>query len=256
MHALVPGGGPTLDGTRWIKSRHPQQRRKRKPYLVDNELLSTRFRELFIAGVERLLKQGELQCDPAALRTQLSALRSSPWVVFIEAPPREDAAPEQVLKYLARYMTGGPISDRRLVSQVGDDITFLARSDDPPTDGSPPPQVPVTISGVEFVRRWSLHILPKGFTKVRRFGGYSNRHCQSYLERCRAGLGLRSPAPDVSSGPSELAEQVESEVSTVCCPHCRQPLVCLAQTHRPSWWLVMTSADRPFWYGAFRPRDG
>ena len=169
MHALVPGGRPSLSGDRWIVTRHPRQRRKRKPYLVDNRLLSERFRELFIAGVERLRRRGELQVeDAAALDTQLATLRDSPWVVYVEAPPHEAASPENVLKYLARYMTGGPIADRRLRSHEQGQVTFLARSDEKPAAGSRPRQVPVTLSGVEFVRRWSLHILPKGYTKVRR----------------------------------------------------------------------------------------
>ena len=77
-----------------------------------------------------------------------------------------------VAKYLARYLTGGPISDRRLVSDEDGFVTFQARVGDK-TGGSKetnfrsPP-------GAEFVRRWCLHILPKGYTKTRRFGGYSN----------------------------------------------------------------------------------
>ena len=69
------------------------------------------------------------------------------------------------MKYLARYLKGGPISDRRLISQVGKEVTFLVRSHDKPTDGSRPPQVLVTPCGEGFVRRWSLHILQKGLNK-------------------------------------------------------------------------------------------
>lgn len=136
MHALVPGGGPSLSGDRWIVTRHPRQRRKRKPYLVDNRLLSERFRAMFLAGVERLQERGELHVeDAAALDTQLSTLGTSPWVVYVEAPPHDDASPEHVLKYLARYMSGGPISDQRLVSHEQGQVTFLARSDEKPAAG-------------------------------------------------------------------------------------------------------------------------
>jgi hypothetical protein len=263
VHALVPGGGPSLSDDRWIETRHPRQHRRRKPYLINNELLSERFRELFIAGVERLQCRGELQVDDAlALDSQLSTLRTSPWVVYTEAPPHADASPEHVLRYLARYMTGGPISDKRLVCQMGDNVAFLARSHEKQLDSSPPRQVPVTsirltvvsMSGAEFVRCWSLHILPKGYTKVRRYGGFSNHHCRSYLPQCRE--LLHDPTDDLplaltASEPNDVAEATSS-----CCPTCRQPLICLAETPRPGWDLIMSSHHRPPWYTPIKPRAG
>ncbi len=256
MHALVPGGGPALNEERWIATRHPRQRRKRKPYLVNNELLSERFRALFLAGIERLQKRGELQVEDApALCAQLSALRASPWVVYVEAPPHDDASPENVLKYLARYMTGGPIADRRLRSHEHGQVTFLARSDEKPTNGSRPRQVPVALSGVEFVRRWSLHILPKGYTKVRRYGGFSNRHRKSYLSRCRALLALSELADDTS--PADAATQEADRCdSSACCPVCRGALLCVVERLRPRWFEVMDSHARPRWYTPIQPRAG
>lgn len=260
VHALVPGGGPSLRGDRWIKSRHPQHRCKQKPYLVDNRRLSARFRQLFLRGVTKLHRQGMLRlgsspatsCTSDALVELLAQLASRDWVVYIEPPPHESASAEQVLKYLARYMAGGPISDRRLVSHGAGKVTFLARSRDKPTDGGRPKQIPVALRGDEFVRRWCLHILPKNFTKVRRFGGYSNRHCQAYARRCRELLGLTDGPPSADCPDVTLPEETgEFETSPTRCPHCRSQLVCLTQTARPSWSLVMASGDRPLWY-----RDG
>jgi len=256
VHALVPGGGPSLCGKRWIKSRHPRHRRKRKPYLVDNELLSERFRKKFLAGMRRLRRQGKLRLDDkysaspsgdpfAAL---LVELQSQPWVVYIQAPPRKNASPERVLKYLARYMTGGPISDRRLVSHVSSEVIFLARSTEKPKRKGPTKLVPVTLSGVEFTRRWSLHILPKDYTKVRRYGGYSNRHCESYLNRCRRLLDF---TPVVSDPESETDSHADSDSSAARCPKCSGPMTCIAATERPGWSAVMAGPDRPLWY-----RDG
>ncbi len=260
MHALVPGGGPALSEDRWIATRHPKQRRKRKPYLVNNHLLSERFRKLFIAGVQRLHERGELQVEDApALASQLFALRTSPWVVYVEAPPHDDASPENVLKYLARYLTGGPIADRRLRSHEHGQVTFLARSDEKPTDGSRPRQVPVTMSGVEFVRRWSLHILPKGYTKVRRYGGFSNRHAESYLSRCRELLGLSEPADDMSAADvaaNASPQEVDRCDSSTRCPVCRGPMICVDERLRPRWFEVMDSNARPRWYTLIQPRPG
>lgn len=256
MHALVPGGGPAINKDRWIETRHPKQRRRRKPYLVNNRLLSERFCELFIAGVERLQRRGELQVDDSpSLRSRLAALRSSPWVVYIEAPPHQDASPEHVLKYLARYLTGGPISDQRLVSHKNDQVTFLARSNEKPTDGRLAKQVPVSMSGVEFVRCWLLHILPKGFTKVRRYGGLSNRHRESYLQRCRDLLTGTTHNDSLPARPDEKAKEITESLSP-CCPTCCQPLVCTGEKHRPSWRVLMSSPLRPPWYLPIHPRAG
>ena len=99
---------------------------------------------------------------------------------MIESPPSESSRGEDVLKYLARYLTGGPISDRRILSADEQEVTLLAREGK--TAGGDRRQVPITLSSVEFVRRWSLHILPKGYTKTRRYGGWSNRRRDDYLE--------------------------------------------------------------------------
>jgi hypothetical protein len=123
LHALVPGGGPSLDGGRWITSRHPTQRNRRKPYLVDNVVLGRRFRKKFTDGFRRLVRGGKLHLEgawskllgPRELESWLAEVTESDWNVFIEGPPNDKSTPDQVLKYLARYMTGGPISDGRII---------------------------------------------------------------------------------------------------------------------------------------------
>ena len=77
---------------------------------------------------------------------------------------------------------GGPLSDRRSMSHENGEVTFFARIGK--KTGGDDETVPIALSGVEFVRRWSLHILPKGYTKTRRFGGYSNHHRQRYIAEC------------------------------------------------------------------------
>jgi Putative transposase len=264
VHLLVPGGGPSLDGKRWIKTRHPKHRNKRRPYLVNNRLLSERFREVFLKSLERLQRKGELRVsDLPAFRSLLSTLRDSPWVVYIQAPPHENASPEQVIKYLARYMTGGPISDQRLVSHESGKVTIRARSTGKPstgkpstgksTDGSPLKQVHVPLDGVEFVRRWSLHILPKGFVKVRRYGGFSNRNREAYLELCRQLLGLvpTSTDPPNEVDVNEFEGETPEEVCNDKCPKCSESMTCVSHQDKPSWSRVMPGSACPFWY-----RDG
>jgi hypothetical protein len=78
-----------------------------------------------------------------------------------------------VLKYLARYMTGGPISDRRIISDAASKVTFWARSKEKATGNQ---SQPFSLQGREFVRRWAMHILPKGYTRSRSYGGYMERN--------------------------------------------------------------------------------
>jgi hypothetical protein len=152
---------------------------------------------------------------------------------------------------LARYLTGGPISDSRIVAADERQVTFLAREGK--VVGGQKEQIPVTLSTVEFTRRWSLHILPKGYTKARRFGGWSNRRTGEYVERCAMLLeGVTgSLLPESSSFDPTLFEQdIDSaaEANAHQCPHCGSAMRQTALTVKPSWREVMNSAHRPNWY--------
>jgi len=192
VHALVPGGGPSLSGDRrWIKSRRPNVAQCDGNSLVDSEELKSEFRDNFLAGLRRLQASGKLNLngdweflqDKAAFDDWLKPLESVTWVAYIEPPPYENCPPEQVAKYLARYLTGGPISDRRIVSHENGFVTFLARVGK--KTGGDDEVEPIRLRGAEFVRRWCLHVLPKGYTKTRRFGGYWNGHRDRYLAESR-----------------------------------------------------------------------
>ena len=139
-------------------------------------------------------------------------------------------------------MTGGPISDRRLISHEDGIVTFSARTGK--THGGSDETEDVPLSGVEFVRRWSLHILPKGYTKTRRFGGYSNHHCERYMAECRELLAIDESAP-VTAGDAVLSETPPREH---LCPNCQIPLRSVSRTNRPGWSIVMNSPHRPHWY--------
>jgi hypothetical protein len=119
-------------------------------------------------------------------------------------------------------------------------------------------QVPVPLSGIEFVRRWSRHILPANFVKSRRFGGYSNRHRLAYLEQCRELLNQAGPPqptadadaiPDAADDSRGTLEQSStSEYDGPACAECGQVLLCIARNPRPSWRDIMASPRRPRWY--------
>jgi Putative transposase len=148
---------------------------------------------------------------------------------------------ETVLKYLARYMTGGPISNRRLVGHQDGRVTFSARKG--LTSGGSDATEPVVVPGVEFVRLWAMHILPKGYTKARCYGGYSNHHRKRYLSECRAFFSISETPVDRVSTETEDNVPVD-----LCCPKCESIMTRTRTTDRPGWRLVMSSCDRPIWY--------
>ncbi len=93
------------------------------------------------------------------MKEWLASLAPRGYRVFVQHPPTHSTDPQIVLKYLARYVSGGPISNRRLVSWENGQVTFMAHSEEDALPGQAKEKVAVTISEVEFVRRWSLHIL-------------------------------------------------------------------------------------------------
>ena len=218
-------------------------------------MLSARFRDKFLAGLTKLHRKGKLKLtaewsnlrDSTAFSDWLRPMTDCDWVVFIEPPPTEHAKPTQILKYLARYLTGGPISDQRLIAHQDGQITFWARGHDKTTGNQ---RQPYTLPGAEFTRRWAMHILPKGFVKSRCFGGFSCRHRGTYLDCCRT---LLEAAPTVAPQPvAAAAEPVEASPPKRPCPRCQTPMECVSRDERVSWREVFNGPHRPPWYDPFQ----
>jgi len=199
LPAVFRGEAGDLDGSRWLVARHPTQRNRKQPFLTDHVELGRAFREEFTSGLRRWVRSGKLKLDgpwaqlrdPGELEAWLDELKACDWNVFIEGPPCGRSGPVTVLKYLARYLTGGPISDRRMIRDEDGRVWFWARGKDK-QQGNPPRPFP--LPGKEFVRRWAMHILPKGYTRARQFGGYHGSKRTSYLARCRELLSSSEPA--------------------------------------------------------------
>jgi hypothetical protein len=187
----------------------------------------------------------------------LHKLASTEWVSYIQPPPRQEsgeACPaEQVVKYLSRYLTGGPISDARIIAADETEVTFWAREGK--TTGGDDHCIPITLPTCEFTRRWALHILPKGYTKTRRFGGWSNRRRDTYLERCA--ILLEATSMPLSPHATEFAPDILLEGDRgdgQCqdgkeCPVCGGPMRLIDRREKPSWLDILTSVYRPRWYG-------
>ena len=255
VHALVQGGGPSLDETRWIETKHPIHQNRKKLYLCDNRELSARFQKSFIEGLRKLHRQGRLkfeypwQGESESFERWLTKLSATTWNVYVQPPPKKTSSPEQVVKYLARYMTGGPISDSRLISHEEGQITFWARSRDKKNQSRP-----YKLTGVQFVFKWSQHILPKGFTKSRSYGGFHSTKSAKYLKLCTVLLDKRFPKFDSQPPLDEpIQKEQPSEVHEhgPKCPKCSQPMTATGQPERRSWKKVFEGPDRPDWYRAF-----
>ena len=178
VHYIVPAGGLTPDGSNWIdSSRH---------FFLPVKALSRRFRRRFRMGLGELFEQNRLQfhgsleelASAPAFSHFLWQLGQKDWVVYAK-PPFGGA--EHVLNYLARYTHRVAISNHRLVAFENDRVSFRWR--DYVHGGK---QKVMTVSAHEFLRRFLIHVLPKGLVRIRHFGLFANRRRSAALEHCRA----------------------------------------------------------------------
>ena len=220
--------------------------RSKKPFLVDNKELGREFRNLFLNRLTQLVEQGNIQLeDSCYIADLLGDLRLQDWVAFIEGPPKQDCPPSVMLKYLTRYLTGGPISDRRIVGEKDGRVYFMARSKRK-SEG----QVMASLSRVEFVQQWCLHILPKDFTKTRFFGAWSGSKRRKYTDRCQA-LAPSVILPTLQSSRGSASKKLDSPsqpTSQPTCPHCQGSMACIAQEDRPKWRELFYGPAHPAWY--------
>ena len=139
-------------------------------------------------------------------------------------------------------------------------VTFLARN---PNKSSPQGQIPISLTGIEFTRRWSLHILPKHFTKTRYFGGYSSNQRTEFIETCRrfvpknrdvqpddlADATSESDSRRSNSDESDSSErELRDEDASPKCPSCGEPMDLVLRSHRPAWREVFYGPDHPAWF--------
>lgn len=188
LHCVVPGGGLSADGTRWIACR--------TGFFLPVRVLSRLFRRLFLARLRTAYEEGSLHfygaltdiADPQAFARYLAPLARAEWVVYAKHP---FGGPKQVLNYLGRYTHRVAISNHRLVSNEGGKVRFRWRDYRDESASKI-----MTLAGGEFIRRFLLHTLPPGFQRIRHCGLLGNRYRKSNLVRCREFLGqTQEPAP-------------------------------------------------------------
>ena len=214
LHCIVPGGGIGLDAERWVSCRDG--------FFLPVRVLSRLFRGKFIAQLQQAWEQQQLRFHgslrqlehPKAWEACLESLRDKDWVVYAKPP---FGGPQQVLKYLARYTHRVAIS--RLVSVEDGKVTFRWKDY---AHGNR--QRTMSLDAVEFLRRFLLHVLPKGFMRIRYYGFLANRHRAEKLQRARQLLDGAEPSSvsddgaEVKQADGTLLQQAD-ELER--CPECK-----------------------------------
>ena len=207
VHCVVPGGGPSLDGTRWVACR--------PGFFLPVRVLSRLFRRLFLEQLRAAFEAGELGffgdltglAQPAAFARRLRELRQVEWVVYAKPP---FGGPAQVLAYLGRYTHRVAIANSRLVSVTDREVALRWR------DYRHHRKAKVmTLAADEFIRRFLLHTLPDGFHRIRHYGFLANGHRAEKLALCRTLLA--APPPQPAAEPGEDARPTRRHDRCPCC---------------------------------------
>ena len=258
----VPGEGPSLSKSGWKQSQAPPEHNNSSGYyLVDADRLRDSYRKRAIAKLRRLRAAGKLKLASKFeyLRSDenwkvfIKNLESTNWVAYIQPPPKETSHAGEVVNYLTRYLTGGPISNHRIVAADRNKVTFMAREGK--RVGGQREQIEITLEIEEFVRRWSLHIQPEQLTKSRYFGGWSNQRIASYIAECRELLTEKRGTETIELADDSIEDPAEESVQQVliACPHCGSDrLELISETPKPSWKELFwrESETCPSWYAA------
>ena len=210
LHCVVPAGGIALDGSRWISCR--------KQFFLPVRPLSLLFRGKLLDAVRRAYERGKLELEgelaplrkPERFHAWLQELRAKEWVVFVKPPM---SGPEQVLKYLARYTHRVAISNGRLRSLQQGHLRLRFRNSKNNNRIET-----LALGAVEFLRRFLLHVLPRGFIKIRYYGFLSHPKRAAGLARCRQLLHV-SPTAAASAA---VLSKVQRRAVERRCPRCRK----------------------------------
>lgn len=216
VHCVVPGGGLSPDGLRFVTCR--------PGFLLPVKVLSRLYRRLFLKTLGRAFARRELTfhgClthlnEPTAFARLVRQVGCQEWVVYAKRP---FGGPVQVLSYLGRYTHRVALSNDRLIRLEDGQVTFRWKDY---RRGNR--QRTMTLAAPEFIRRFLLHVLPKGFRRIRQYGFLSNRSRGAKLARCRQLLGAKpQPAAPVAAMADYLSQyEAVTGLSLVNCPACQR----------------------------------
>ena len=240
LHCVVPGGGLSADGERWIACR--------PGFFLPVRVLSRLFRRLFLAQLQAAFDAGQLHFFNAleplqvtkAFARYLAPVRKTEWVVYAKPP---FGGPQHVLEYLGRYTHRVAISNNRLVDFDGDKVQF--RWKDYRHDLH---HKAMSLAASEFIRRFLLHVLPSGLQRIRHYGLLANRHRAEKLVRCRELLAVPAPVVDLPNKPLDYRDRNEQLTgrSLRDCPQCGHGhMVCVEIFLPGTLWPPATQSRGP-----------
>jgi hypothetical protein len=218
LHCVVPGGGLSADGQRWVRCR--------ARFFLSVRVLSRLFRRLFLEHIEKAFNSGKLQFfasleplrDPRAFTARIAAAKEYEWVVYAKRP---FAGPQQVLDYVGRYTHRVAISNNRLIDIDNDRVQFHWK------DYRDNSKIKIMdLEADEFIRRFLLHVLPEGFQRIRYYGFLANRDRRKKLALCHQLLGMQgsSQTTSVKDSVKDYRERYQELTgrSLIICPRCQQ----------------------------------
>ena len=226
VHMIIPGGGLSPDGTEWIASR--------VNFFLSVRVLSRLYRRLFLEGLSKLHRAGRLKffgdhadlIDWGAFDAFIKPLRKIDWVVYAKEP---FAGPKAVLAYLSRYTHRVAISNSRLIRIDRSGVTFRVK--DYRVKGSGRHKT-MTLETAEFIRRFLIHVLPKGQHRIRHYGFFGNGNRAANIARIRELLRIK--APDTDHSDDDPAGHTDDHPRTLAlpCPCCGGRLI-IVETFAP-----------------------
>lgn len=214
VHGIVPGGGLSPDGKRWIAC---------KPgFFLSVRVLSRLFRRRFLEALEQAHRAGKLQffgdkaglTDPKSFARWLAPLRKCEWVVYAKRP---FAGPEAVLAYLSRYTHRVAIANSRLLAMDERGVTFKWKDYRDKSNPDRPRHKTMTLDADEFMRRFLLHVLPLGFHRIRHFGLIANNGRKEKLALARQLLNVVTVSAQAAAADAANDEPVRLNF---VCRHC------------------------------------
>ena len=204
LHCIIAGGAVSKDHQRWIASKND--------YLFNQDALALVFRGKFIDRMTQACKNGHLKFADNSYQKLKNTLFTKKWVVSVREPLKR---PEYVLEYLARYTHRVAIANSRIKALEDGMVTFTAKNRKKNCTEL------ITISAIEFIRRFLLHSLPKGFVKIRYYGFLANRNRAKNLKSIRRLMGLAESAPENIRPLEEMIQQIAGIDITIC-PCCNE----------------------------------
>jgi len=237
VHMIVPGGGISLDGNKWLSCR--------PGFFLPVRVLSRLFRRLLLEKLAAAHSAGELQffgnhaplTDAQAFAAYLAPLRNSEWVVYSKRP---FGGPKEVLRYLARYTHRVAISNRRLISFDDQGVTFKWK--DYRIEGHDRYKL-MKLATHEFIRRFLIHVLPGGFHRIRHYGLFANGSRADNITQARELLNVR--APQTQSADANAGNADEPPTHSHPCPCCGGRMIIIERFERGSTPRNHPSAPTP-----------